>query len=67
MCGSAGAVVNKPSSVRTFENSPMMQSTVDQVVFGRDMDYSGETKFDDEFIHMYVGSAGKPSWHKQRE
>lgn len=52
--------------VRTFASSPMMQSTVDQVVFGRDMDFSGEEKFDREFTAMFDGSAGRPSWHYGR-
>lgn len=52
--------------VKTFASSPMMQSTVDQVVFGRDMDFSGEEKFDREFTAMFDGSAGRPSWHYGR-
>jgi len=48
--------------VKKFANSPMMQSTVDQVVLGRDTDFSGETKFDVEFTAMFDGCAGKASW-----
>merc|ERR1712060_278649 len=51
-----------PRTVRLFPNSPQQQSVVDQVVFGRDMDFSGETQFDEEFTHMFQGSAGRPSW-----
>jgi len=48
--------------VRKYPNTPMMQSTVDQVVFNRDMDFSGEDKFDAEFTAMFDGMAGQPSW-----
>eukprot|EP00933_Yihiella_yeosuensis_P028399 TRINITY_DN22209_c0_g1_i1.p1 TRINITY_DN22209_c0_g1~~TRINITY_DN22209_c0_g1_i1.p1 ORF type:complete len:164 (-),score=31.52 TRINITY_DN22209_c0_g1_i1:111-602(-) len=65
--GAAGEHVDRKSSVRTFDNCPMMQSTVDQVVFGRDMDLSGDTKFDDDFIQMYDGLAGLPSWYRKRD
>mmetsp|Transcript_40156 Transcript_40156/g.73016 ORF Transcript_40156/g.73016 Transcript_40156/m.73016 type:complete len:470 (-) Transcript_40156:70-1479(-) len=58
-----GAFKSMPTGgVRTFQNTPMMQSTVDQVVFNRDMDYSGEEKFDEEFTQMFDGMAGMPSW-----
>merc|ERR1719253_195870 len=50
---SAGGNVCRPSKVRTFDNIPMMQSSVDQVVFNRDMDMSGDTKFDKEFISQF--------------
>lgn len=49
--------------VRKFPNAPTMQSTVDSVVFNRDMDFSGETKFDEDFTAMFDGMAGMPSWH----
>lgn len=52
--------------VRKYQNTPMMQSTVDQVVFNRDMDFSGEDKFDEEFTSMFIGMAGQPSWHVGR-
>jgi hypothetical protein len=48
---------------RKFPNAPTMQSSVDQVVFNRDMDFSGEAMFDDDFAVMFAGSAGLPSWH----
>lgn len=51
------------AGTKKFPNTPMMQSTVDQVVFGRDMDMSGEEKFDEDFIKMFEGSYGQPSWH----
>mmetsp|Transcript_125201 Transcript_125201/g.389757 ORF Transcript_125201/g.389757 Transcript_125201/m.389757 type:complete len:159 (-) Transcript_125201:157-633(-) len=59
---SAGAVRPRYNKLKTFTGSPMMQSTVDQVVFNRDMDFSGETKFDEEFVRMFDSCAGKPSW-----
>lgn len=48
--------------VKKFFDSPMMQSSVDQVVFQRDMDMSGDTKFDHDFIKVFDGRAGMPSW-----
>lgn len=51
------------SGKRSYPNSPYTQSTVDQVVFGHDMDFSGDTKFDDEFIEMFNDCRGVPSWH----
>merc|ERR1712228_180441 len=47
---------------RLFHNTPTTQSIVDQVVFGRDMDQSGDTAFDNEFLGIYGDSAGRPSW-----
>lgn len=47
--------------IKSFQNIPTMQSVVDQVVFGRDMDFSGEDKFDSSFYSMYEGAAGKPT------
>lgn len=47
--------------IRPFPNVPTMQSVVDQVVFGRDMDYSGEEQFDEEYQCMYRGAAGRPA------
>lgn len=52
---------------KKFTNTPMMQSTVDQVVFNRDMDFSGDTKFDPEFMATFEGMAGIPSWHYSLE
>jgi len=49
--------------VKKFPNTPMMQSDVDSVVFGKDMDLSGDTKFDVEFTAMFDGAFGLPSWH----
>merc|ERR1711879_979377 len=54
----AGDAAIRPSKVRTFDNIPMMQSSVDQVVFNRDVDGSGETKFDEEFMKRFEGMAG---------
>jgi len=49
------------NSIRPFPNVPTMQSIVDQVVFGRDMDGSGEVQFDEEFLRQYEGAAGCPT------
>lgn len=48
--------------VRLFPHAPNQQSIIDQIVFGRDMDQSGEDQVDEEFIVMFNGCAGKPSW-----
>lgn len=40
----------------------MQQSIVDQVVFGRDVDFSGETQWDEEFIRLFRDSAGRGTW-----
>lgn len=52
---------------RMFPNSPMTQSFVDTVVFGRDMDMSGDSQFDEEYVGMFNGSAGLPSWAEHPE
>mmetsp|Transcript_105765 Transcript_105765/g.165059 ORF Transcript_105765/g.165059 Transcript_105765/m.165059 type:complete len:201 (-) Transcript_105765:177-779(-) len=54
-------VLDRPKSIKVFPCIPTMQSVVDQVVFGRDMDFSGEDQFDEEFMAMFVGAAGRPS------
>jgi len=64
---SAGDKKARASKVRTFDNIPNMQSTVDTVVFGRDVDNSGDTKFDEEFISQFVGRAGLPSWYRSQD
>mmetsp|Transcript_1326 Transcript_1326/g.3805 ORF Transcript_1326/g.3805 Transcript_1326/m.3805 type:complete len:289 (+) Transcript_1326:94-960(+) len=60
----AGIMRQEPRKrcTRQYENTPMQQSIVDQVVFGRDMDFSGETQFDEEFIRLFQGSAGRGTW-----
>merc|ERR1719491_287870 len=47
--------------IRPFPNVPTMKSVVDQVVFGRDMDCSGEEQFDEDYQCMYRGAAGRPA------
>lgn len=56
------AFPERTRNVRLFDNSPGQQSLVDQVVFGRDVDQSGESQIDPEFITMFDGSAGRGSW-----
>eukprot|EP00929_Paragymnodinium_shiwhaense_P028385 TRINITY_DN16455_c0_g1_i1.p1 TRINITY_DN16455_c0_g1~~TRINITY_DN16455_c0_g1_i1.p1 ORF type:complete len:175 (-),score=21.79 TRINITY_DN16455_c0_g1_i1:141-665(-) len=65
--GAAGNPIVRPSCIKTFPDAPMMQSTVDQVVFNRDMDYSGGSKYDAEFLAIFTGMAGLPSWHRVHE
>eukprot|EP00930_Biecheleria_cincta_P006872 TRINITY_DN10795_c0_g1_i1.p1 TRINITY_DN10795_c0_g1~~TRINITY_DN10795_c0_g1_i1.p1 ORF type:complete len:530 (+),score=108.79 TRINITY_DN10795_c0_g1_i1:70-1590(+) len=52
--------------IKKFPNTPMMQSEVDSVIFGRDLDQSGDSKFDVEFTAMFDGAYGLPSWHVGR-
>jgi hypothetical protein len=49
-------------SVRAYPNAPQQQSVVDSVVFGQDMDFSGEDKFDEEYTCLFNGCAGRASW-----
>lgn len=59
-----GQFVSLPrGAVRSFHNTPVMQSSVDQAVFNRDMDFSGDDKFDESFMALYEGCAGMASWH----
>lgn len=51
-----------PRLVKQFENTPLTQSIVDQIIFNRDMDFSGDDQFDNSFTNLYTGSAGKASW-----
>eukprot|EP00930_Biecheleria_cincta_P031928 TRINITY_DN22143_c0_g1_i1.p1 TRINITY_DN22143_c0_g1~~TRINITY_DN22143_c0_g1_i1.p1 ORF type:complete len:210 (-),score=40.26 TRINITY_DN22143_c0_g1_i1:480-1109(-) len=46
---------------KMYDNAPGQQSILDTVVFGRDMDNSGESQFDEEFMSLYKSSAGIPS------
>lgn len=49
-------------SVRAYPSAPNQQSVVDQVVFGQDMDFSGEEKFDEGYLCLFNGCAGRASW-----
>jgi len=49
-------------SVRSFPSAPNQQSVVDQIVFGQDMDFSGEEKFDQGYLCLFNGCAGRASW-----
>mmetsp|Transcript_117854 Transcript_117854/g.334158 ORF Transcript_117854/g.334158 Transcript_117854/m.334158 type:complete len:185 (-) Transcript_117854:188-742(-) len=60
-------VTERTGGKRMFENAPMTQSIVDQVVFNRDMDFSGEEQFDEEFMVMFTGSAGQMSGSTDRQ
>lgn len=50
--------------MRQFESAPAQQSIVDQVVFGRDMDFSGATQYDEAFISLFEGYAGRGTWER---
>lgn len=43
-------------------HAPLLQSVVDSVVFGRDLDFSGSQDYDDAFKAKFRGAYGKPSW-----
>ncbi|CAE7722260.1 yvrE [Symbiodinium pilosum] len=43
-------------------HAPLLQSVVDSVVFGRDLDFSGSQDYDDAFKVKFRGAYGKPSW-----
>lgn len=69
-CPSARRACAQPrfdGGARKFPNAPTMQSTVDQVVFNHDIDFSGNDKIDQDFSAMFEGMAGMPSWHYSRE
>lgn len=62
-----GVLAQRPQGLRPFPNAPTTQSVVDQVVFGRDVDFSGETQFDDDYMAQhYSGSAGRPTVTNRR-
>merc|ERR1712187_350892 len=52
----------RANGIRTFPNNPTQQSLVDQIVFGRDVDYSGDTQYDKEFTDIFVDRAGRATW-----
>jgi len=52
---------DRQKGIKTFPKTPLMQSVVDQVAFGRVMDFTGDTQFNEKFMGMYKGSYGKPS------
>eukprot|EP00929_Paragymnodinium_shiwhaense_P068948 TRINITY_DN34778_c0_g1_i2.p1 TRINITY_DN34778_c0_g1~~TRINITY_DN34778_c0_g1_i2.p1 ORF type:complete len:281 (+),score=67.89 TRINITY_DN34778_c0_g1_i2:77-919(+) len=54
----SGVLEAKPHGPKAFPSAPAMQSIVDQVVFGRDMDFSGEDQYDEEFLQAFGGAAG---------
>jgi len=56
-----------PGGKRIFANAPTTQSVVDTVVFNRDIDFSGETQFDEDFMSMFQGAAGAASAAQHRK
>lgn len=55
----SGQLEERARGYRRYPSAPNMQSIVDQIVFGRDMDFSGDDQYDEEFLEMFVGSAGR--------
>lgn len=55
----SGQLEDRTRGYRRYPSAPGMQSIVDQVVFGRDMDFSGDDQYDEEFLEMFGGSAGR--------
>jgi len=47
--------------------APLLQSVVDSVVFGRDLDFSANTDYDDAFKAKFKGAYGKPTWFSEEE
>lgn len=47
-----------PKKLRTYPHAPIQQSVVDQLVLGRDVDFSGEDQYDKEHYHMFRGAGG---------
>ncbi|CAE8592301.1 unnamed protein product, partial [Polarella glacialis] len=59
--GISSTEMSRARGLRTYDSAPGQQSIVDQVVFGRDMDFSRENQHDEDFLSMYTDRAGKPS------
>eukprot|EP00931_Biecheleriopsis_adriatica_P055251 TRINITY_DN32611_c0_g1_i1.p1 TRINITY_DN32611_c0_g1~~TRINITY_DN32611_c0_g1_i1.p1 ORF type:complete len:347 (-),score=46.19 TRINITY_DN32611_c0_g1_i1:281-1195(-) len=57
-----------PPGRRKFHGSPLASSVVDDIVFGHDIDQSGndEERFE-SMLCMHTGAAGAPSWIKRPE
>lgn len=53
----------RQKGIRIYKDSPFQNSVVDEVVFGRDMDFSGGNQFSDEFMSMYKDRHGVKSVH----
>merc|ERR1711862_440405 len=67
MAPAGGRLPFRVRTTRMFPTCPTQQSVVDQVVFGRDMDNSGEEKFDGGYVSMFSNCAGIPSWESVAE
>jgi len=50
------------TGIRLFPSNAMANSQVDNLVFGRDFDRSGEHQFAEEYKSMFTDAAGCPSW-----
>lgn len=55
----SGQLEDRDRGYRRYPSAPNMQSIVDQIVFNRDMDFSGDDQYDEEFLDMFAGSAGR--------
>mmetsp|Transcript_104834 Transcript_104834/g.291977 ORF Transcript_104834/g.291977 Transcript_104834/m.291977 type:complete len:264 (+) Transcript_104834:47-838(+) len=54
-----------PSGLRTYPRAPIALSLVDSVVFGRDIDLSGDSYFDNGFKELFRDCAGTASWDRE--
>lgn len=63
----ANQLMDSVGGVKTFFNTPMMQSSVDKAIFNRDLDFSGDSKFDESFMALYKGAHGISSWHNSTD
>lgn len=53
-----------PHGLRTYPRAPLALSIVDSVAFGRDIDFSGESYFDEDFKDLFRNCAGSASWEQ---
>lgn len=68
--GCAGRPTWHPRStlqLRHFGKGPLMRSTLDLVVFGRDADLEGATQWSDEFAETFAGRAGHATWQRNEQ
>jgi len=56
-----------PCGLRTYPRAPIALSLVDSVVFGRDIDNSGDSYFDEGFKDLFRNSAGSASWEQSEQ
>lgn len=60
-----GSDVNPPAeSLKPMPKAPIALSIVDSVVFGHDLDFSGDSHFDPAYCKHFDDRAGQASWKK---